>query len=259
MTVLFVFYTAREIWVDLEERLSQGNAPRVHQLRTEIVNTQQKDMSIAAYYTKLKGLWDEYNAYSQIPPCTCGSAKAIAVEKEKEKVHQFLMGLNEKYNVVRSQILNTDPLPSLARSYALVSQEEKQQQIATTRGATIVEAAAFAASKNNLKAVTRSNNGNRDTSKLYCEHCKKNKHTKETCFELHGYPDWWEKNKTKSTRGKMANQTQTMNTTGQSTGSPIGGLTKEQYTQLMSLLNLDKTQNLNPIANFAGPSHEEAD
>ncbi|XP_031288054.1 uncharacterized protein LOC116146758 [Pistacia vera] len=93
------FDTAREIWVDLEERLSQGNAPRVHQLRTEIVNTQQKDMSIAAYYTKLKGLWDEYNAYSQIPPCTCGSAKAIAVEKEKEKVHQFLMGLNEKYNV----------------------------------------------------------------------------------------------------------------------------------------------------------------
>ncbi|KAJ0016657.1 hypothetical protein Pint_09609 [Pistacia integerrima] len=74
----------------------------------------------------------------------------------------------------------------------------------------------------------------------------------------------------------MANQTQTMNTTGQSIGSSIGGLTKEQYTQLMSLLNLDKTQNLNPIANFAGKanslsngsvewildsgsSHEEAD
>ncbi|KAJ0028519.1 hypothetical protein Pint_36358 [Pistacia integerrima] len=76
-------------------------------------------MSIAAYYTKLKRLWDEYNAYSQILPCTCGLANAIAVEKEKEK----------------------------------------QQQTAMTRGATIVEAAAFAASKNNLKAVTRSNNG----------------------------------------------------------------------------------------------------
>ena len=43
-----------------------------------------------------------------------------------------------------------------------------------------------------------------------------------------------------------------MSTTGQSNGSPIGGLTKEQSTQLMYLLNFDKTQNLNPIANFTG-------
>ena len=24
-----------------------------------------------------------------------------------------------------------------------------------------------------------------------CTHCKKPKHTCETCFKLHGYPDWW--------------------------------------------------------------------
>ena len=83
-------------------------------------------MSVATNYTKQKGLWDEYNTYSEIPPCTCGSAKAITIEKEKEKLHQILMGLNEKYKVVRSQILNTNPLSSLARSYALVSQDEKQ-------------------------------------------------------------------------------------------------------------------------------------
>ena len=57
-------------------------------------------MSVAAYYTKLKGFWDEYNTYSQIPPCTCGLAKAVVIEKEKEKLHQFLMGLKEKYKLV---------------------------------------------------------------------------------------------------------------------------------------------------------------
>ncbi|KAJ0010119.1 hypothetical protein Pint_33527 [Pistacia integerrima] len=109
------FITAQEIWKDLEERFSQGNAPRIY----------QQGMSVSTYYTKLKGIWDELNTYSQIPTCTCGSAQAF-VEREKEKVHQFLMGLNEKYNTVCSQILNIEPLPSLSRVYGLVAQEERQ-------------------------------------------------------------------------------------------------------------------------------------
>ncbi|XP_022853221.1 uncharacterized protein LOC111374725 [Olea europaea var. sylvestris] len=81
------FVTAHEMWNDLEERFSQGNAPRIHQLKTEMVNTLQQGLTISAYYTKLKGIWDELSTYSQIPACTCGSAKAFAVEREKEKVH----------------------------------------------------------------------------------------------------------------------------------------------------------------------------
>ncbi|KAH0665724.1 hypothetical protein KY290_027960 [Solanum tuberosum] len=57
------FDTAGELWKDLEERFSQGNAPRVHQLKMEIVNTQQQDQTMSVYYTKLKGLWDEYGSY----------------------------------------------------------------------------------------------------------------------------------------------------------------------------------------------------
>ncbi|XP_047944376.1 uncharacterized protein LOC125190976 [Salvia hispanica] len=31
-----------------------------------------------------------------------------------------------------------------------------------------------------------------DKSKLVCSHCKRKRHTKDSCFELIGYPDWWE-------------------------------------------------------------------
>ena len=34
-------------------------------------------------------------------------------------------------------------------------------------------------------------NDNKDKSKLVCLYCKKKKHTKESCFELIVYPDWW--------------------------------------------------------------------
>ncbi|OMO78630.1 hypothetical protein CCACVL1_14252 [Corchorus capsularis] len=264
--------TAQEMWNDLEERFSQGNAARIRQLKTKMVNTLQQGMSVSAYYTKLKGIWDELGTYSHIPPCTCGSAKGLAAEREKEKVHQFLMGLNEKYNVVRSQILNTDPLPSLSRAYALVAQEERQQLVAASRLPS-VEGAAFMTNNANKSNLNRKPTSNRDLSKLFCEHCKKTRHTKDSCFELLGYPEWWDKGK-KPSKTKAANTAQHMETASGNNNVPINGLTSEQYAQLISMLNLDKIQI--PTANFAGkatslsntaiewildsgPSHEEAD
>ncbi|OMO60730.1 Reverse transcriptase, RNA-dependent DNA polymerase [Corchorus capsularis] len=240
--------TAQEMWNDLEERFSQGNAARIHQLKTEMVNTLQQGMSVSAYYTKLKGIWDELGTYSHIPPCTCGSAKGLAAEREKEKVHQFLMGLNEKYNVVRSQILNTDPLHSLSRAYALVAQEERQQLVAASRLPS-VEGAAFMTNNANKSNFNRKPASNRDLSKLFCEHCKKTRHTKDSCFELLGYPEWWDKGK-KPSKTKAANTAQHMETASGNNNVPINGLTSEQYAQLISMLNLDKIQI--PTANFAG-------
>jgi len=31
-----------------------------------------------------------------------------------------------------------------------------------------------------------------DKSHLHCTHCGMKKHTKETCFKIVGYPEWWE-------------------------------------------------------------------
>ena len=84
-----------EMWGELQECFSQGNVPRIHELKREICLAQQKDLIVAVYYTKLKGLWDELSAYSIIPLCSCGAGKEIWAERETEKVHQFLMGLND--------------------------------------------------------------------------------------------------------------------------------------------------------------------
>ncbi|KAJ9188709.1 hypothetical protein P3X46_000078 [Hevea brasiliensis] len=170
----------------------------------DIVNTQQRDLSVAAYYTRLKGLWEEQSSYLQIPICTSGAAKSWVAESEKERVHQFLMGLHDKFNVARSQILNIDPLPTLARAYGLVSQEERQQQVLAVKRNNPVEGAAFTTAKStNRLAGSRNMGRNHDVSKLFCEHCERVRHTKETCFEIHGYPYWWDKNR--KGKGRSAN------------------------------------------------------
>ena len=34
-----------------------------------------------------------------------------------------------------------------------------------------------------------------DKSSFKCTHCHQKGHTKERCFELVGYPDWWDHNR----------------------------------------------------------------
>ncbi|XP_062028519.1 uncharacterized protein LOC133744425 [Rosa rugosa] len=100
-----IYYTtAREVWEDLREHFSQSNAPRIFQIQREIAYLKQEQLSVAAYYTKLKDLWDELASYTD-SICTCG------VQQDRQKLMQFLMGLNESYSADRGQILMMNPLP----------------------------------------------------------------------------------------------------------------------------------------------------
>jgi hypothetical protein len=51
--------TAQEVWEDLQDRFSQSNAPRIFQIERDIACVSQAQMTVVAFYTKLKGLWDE--------------------------------------------------------------------------------------------------------------------------------------------------------------------------------------------------------
>jgi gag-polypeptide of LTR copia-type/Retrotransposon gag protein len=53
------FETAKELWDDLKERFSVGNAPRVYQLKADITSAKQQGQSVVTYYTRLKGMWDD--------------------------------------------------------------------------------------------------------------------------------------------------------------------------------------------------------
>ncbi|GKV29555.1 hypothetical protein SLEP1_g38471 [Rubroshorea leprosula] len=139
--------TAREILSDLQERFTRGNASRAHELKLELATLTKQTRSVVAYFTKLKPLWDKLKAYEPISVCTCGATREYTKAQETEKVHQFLMELNENFSVTLSQILSMEPLPSLNKVYAMVTKEEKQQAVVASRSST-VEATTFAAKTN---------------------------------------------------------------------------------------------------------------
>ncbi|KAK3020399.1 hypothetical protein RJ639_046132 [Escallonia herrerae] len=121
--------TTNEVWADLQERFTQGLAPRVYELKRAIALLQQEKAPISTYFGRLKAVWNELQALSPVPTCTCGCtcgvAKKMQSMREEEKVFEFLMNLDESFGIVRSQVLSVDPLPTLGRAYAITAQEEK--------------------------------------------------------------------------------------------------------------------------------------
>ncbi|KAA8529669.1 hypothetical protein F0562_034231 [Nyssa sinensis] len=68
---------AHEIWIDLQDRFSQQNGPRIFQLKKSLAGILQDNDSVSVYYGKLKTLWDELSIYDPIPVCNYGTMKTL--------------------------------------------------------------------------------------------------------------------------------------------------------------------------------------
>ncbi|KAL5728239.1 hypothetical protein ACHQM5_001351 [Ranunculus cassubicifolius] len=193
-----VYYaTAYEIWEDQRERFSQSNAPRIFEIQRDIAYHRQDHLSAAAYYTKLKNLWDELSSYTEV--CQCGA------QQERQRLLQFLMGLNESYNTIRGQVLLMNPLPSVRQAYSSISQEERQRAITLSapQGSDDLSAA-MAVQNIRQNFSTCTHRGDRSDRQMgsssrrpHCTHCDKPGHYVDTCYQLNGFPPGHPKNKSK--------------------------------------------------------------
>ncbi|KAH9672345.1 hypothetical protein KPL70_017686 [Citrus sinensis] len=254
-----VTYTevAKLLWDDIKERFSVGNGPRVQQLKSELANCKQQGMTILNYYGKLKMLWEEFSNYEQSPACLCGNCtRNLGVEwdkkRDEEKLHQFLMGLDE---AVYGAAAKVEPC------YAIVIQEEQVQSMTYAKEERS-EPVAFAVQ------AAQGSHDNRDKTSVLCTHCNKIGHEESSCFQLIGYPEWWGE-RPKATRnagcgrgnsrqnggnngrgrGGLARANVAQVATGsnnpsgertESAASSLSGLSSEQWNTLLNLLNSKK-------------------
>uniref|UniRef100_A0A2N9FUH9 Uncharacterized protein n=1 Tax=Fagus sylvatica TaxID=28930 RepID=A0A2N9FUH9_FAGSY len=172
---------------DLKERFTQSNGPRVYQLQKAIASLSQDQCSVSTFYTKLKALWDELINFRPIPACNCGALKILLDYQHYEYVIKFLVGLNDSYASIRGQILLMEPLPSINKVFALVSQEERQRELNSRPILHAVESGSTAFAVTNYKPY----GGNKNFGKKerpVCSHCGITGHTVEKCYKIHGYP-----------------------------------------------------------------------
>ena len=105
--------------------------------------------------------------------------------EQKEKAHQFLMGLNDdRYSSITSQILTLGPLPSLDCIFNMIVQEENHISMMFGLEDRNENAVAFAMMHGERAKGTVIEKGN-------CTHCGRYGHEGSAYYEIIGYPLRW--------------------------------------------------------------------
>ena len=90
---------------------------------------------------------------------------------------KFLMGVNDMFSQVRTQILLMDPLPSVNKAHSLLIQEEMQRSV--TNSVRV---------ESTVLATKSSGNNPKGKERPLCTHGGKLGHIVYKCYKLHGFP-----------------------------------------------------------------------
>ncbi|KAF3772483.1 hypothetical protein EJ110_NYTH57788 [Nymphaea thermarum] len=171
--------TARDMWVVLEKMYGQKKMDiRTYQVMKTVYNLRQGSSSVVEYYGALKAKWEELDYHSDLP-WHCPQDQALHVAQEwKNRVFLFLAGLNDEFEGVRSQILNSGEVSSIEDVYSCVEAEE-QRRLVTNEGKREV------VPSHERSALVSRGSGSLTRSLRRCTHYKKTGHTVDYCWDLH--------------------------------------------------------------------------
>ncbi|PHT32064.1 hypothetical protein CQW23_28401 [Capsicum baccatum] len=106
------------------------------------------------------------------------------------QVHIILNGLDVEFDKVRGEILRKYPKLDLENTYAYVRREAQQRQ--TMRSARLIHVSSVMAVHRSSRVKGQTNQPSGKPNDLTCSHCGESGHSKQRCYEIIGYPNWWD-------------------------------------------------------------------
>ena len=228
--------TAKEIWDSIRQTYSKArDVAQVYEIKVKTSATKQGSKTVTEYANSLKNLWGKLNHY-QVFEMKCSEDTAILKNFiEKDRVYDFLVGLNLEFDQVRVQILGREETPSLEETISLIRVKESRSGIMlkpqTLEGSALVTKNEQTQTQEKRKAdlLTVSRRDNKDN--LW----KNPRHTRERCWKLNGKPstssrEWGNRGDQQKSQAHLTEQT------NQSEGQEKGGLNSEEIERLRGLL-----------------------
>ena len=264
---------AENIWNELYETYNKSDGSVIFNIHQKINSLTQNESSLSEYYNKLYFLRKEFDGLTDITVRTCEAATKLNDHAKLMKLMQFLNGLDDSYNQVKSHILLMEPLPTVKSAFSILSREESLQKGGSMSSSSSKPGpSAFASKFNNNKFNSNTNNTNRSRNQNnqipVCKHCNIKGHTIDKCYKLVGYPkDFKPRSDFSNNYNRSFNNNSNFknfsrnnstletssSTCGQSNNTDKHFLTSEQYNKFIRLISDNQgTEELPANANMAG-------
>nr|GEZ87260.1 hypothetical protein [Tanacetum cinerariifolium] len=143
----------------------------------------------------------EIHIMAKLPKCSCAAREDVSKHNQLIKLMQFLMGLNDVFQPIRSSLLARETLPDVKEAFAIISREESHIGITSSSSSSVTkhQVSSFVAKSNswtnngnkkfdNNKRIGNSSNNRGPNPKLHCTNCGNVGHTVDRCFDIIGYP-----------------------------------------------------------------------
>ncbi|XP_044478606.1 uncharacterized protein LOC123205654 isoform X2 [Mangifera indica] len=155
------------------------------------------------------------------------------------RIFKFLIGLNMEFDEVRGRIIGRQPLPSIGEVFSEVRREESHRlvMLGKKNPGSPIENFALAVGVNASRNTNKKSN---DKPRVWCDYCNKPRHTRETCWKLHGKPANWKG----SHEGRF-------NKTPAAHEANSASFNKEQIDQILKLLKFNSGSSSAPNASVA--------
>jgi hypothetical protein len=127
----------------------------------------------------LKHLWQELDQRRPIKTVCAQDIKIRQEEIMKDRIYDFLAGLDDVFDKVHSDFLQTKPLPGLDEAFGYIRRETQSQIImlgGSSPSGALVDPAVAMISKASV-------NGSTEKDGIICSYCKKRQRNEDNCLK----------------------------------------------------------------------------
>ncbi|KAM0054620.1 hypothetical protein Hdeb2414_s0006g00196891 [Helianthus debilis subsp. tardiflorus] len=172
--------TAKTLWDALVVTYSSGRDKlQTFNLHVKANDIKQGDNSLEDFWIALQGIWGEIDRIDPNP------MKCPEDIKTYSKIRRSLRLCSKR---------SRSPVPGATIN--------NTQGIAAGLMVAETEGVGLVTKGRQFEGKNKGPSGKEDKTHLKCDHCGMNKHTREQCFRLVGYPDWWADGHKKGTRNQ---------------------------------------------------------
>ncbi|KAK9924141.1 hypothetical protein M0R45_032528 [Rubus argutus] len=190
--------TAKDIWEAVEKTFyDDSDETRIFELNKKCFEAKQNRRPIPTYYNELVAMFQEIDQRVASQNDNVAAVVQETSAMSRLRVHMFLSGLDSEYDQVRGEILRKEPKFSLEQSYAYIRKVQSERQ-AMGRSVPTESSIMVVQRKQGPPPGFSGPPQRRPLSKpspyanTKCILCGEKGHSKERCYEVIGYPDWWD-------------------------------------------------------------------